>query len=622
MNPHELLKSGHNKITVTTIYPDCTHYFNIFVETTPKKYLQEFFHTINKYASVYCIQQITINDIDLSTVFERQNINDYILKNIVDKYTDLCIFPQFLLTSHPSTSFSIYKKLFCSLYMKHGKLFSTKSNIYRPITIDTITSLKFLDDIISVPLDFFDLSNNDSVSLDVLDHFKNDLIWEVVTRWFVKSATIDSIERFKQELDWNELSLNVMLTPQLFNNFKDFWKYESISSNALLNLDVLKEIQKTSHFQNLNWKSISKKIILNPDLITYFDGRWDWNFLCSNDSITPDILLYINNYPDKLNWDNLSHIYVNKKLTKDLLISFKDKWNFNILSLNKLLTSDLIIEFGIYTDSNSDGRWSLSGLYQNPVFINNLDLLKKHYHYLGESFLFSGSQFITSIDVIRFYRDNLNWNFISSNITNLSVDIIREFNTPISYWKWEYLGLNSDIGSKIDVLKEIVSILSTSSSGDSYDFFRNLSQNASLTDETIMEFCNSQKCLNSFFLSSNTCISRKIIKYFSLSEFWNKDLLSNNVAISKLTFQDYMELPLPKLSDPKNKFDYKIIYSKISLDNIPSEIIFSTLFFDYAVSSLDDKIKTVIKRNQDDFYQYNLNRYTIFDLASLIILFL
>jgi hypothetical protein len=380
-------------------------------------------------------------------------------------------------------------------------------------------------------------------------------------------------------------------------------------------LNILKEIEKTSYFKSLNWRAISETITLTSDLIRYFYGRWNWEDLSQNPTVSIEIM---REYVDSLDWNNISINYIEKLLTKDLLTEFQNKWNFKTLSINKSLTVDLIKEFGVYTNKTLEGRWNLERLCKNPVFVNNLDLVKT---YRSEIYFLEMSPCLKSIDVIREYKDVSNWFYISENIEMLNVNIILEF---LKYWDFKTLGNNSNIGSLTDVISEINTIL-IQDIDKLRDFWDALSNNPSLTEKTIIHFSEG-KYWNWARLSSNPSLSPRVIKYFFTANnqymgYRNIYSIDDNKALDKLTVEDYMELPSLNNKMP-SILASKISYSKISLPHIPSKIVFGTLFFDYACKDLNDMFSNTIKNSTNDFYIYNLDPYIISDLSKIITVFM
>jgi hypothetical protein len=215
--------------------------------------------------------------------------------------------------------------------------------------------------------------------------------------------SIEFIERYEDLWEWFYLAKNdeVMGNPEIRQHFYSrvseyIQDYEEMGKSGKSEAELLeaelKELSQHKEWQlrsseeidrtqNINWMRLSQNKILpwSPELIEKYKDKWEWKWLTMNQSI-PWNLELIKQFEDKIDWftdtgelvycvgtlsGNMSvpwdaeilstyrhrlnrsdvSIGQNAKWDIDLLIQFKDFWDYDILVLNQLIWEKVFPEF-------------------------------------------------------------------------------------------------------------------------------------------------------------------------------------------------------------------------------------------------------------------------------------
>ena len=215
----------------------------------------------------------------------------------------------------------------------------------------------------------------------------NDVIKE---RYFEKQ-----LKKYKNKLNWYELSYNPSLTPALIEKYIDKLNWYELSRNPSLTPTLIEK-----YIDKLNLPYLSQNPSLTPALIEKYEDKLDWSNLSHNPSLTPAL---IEKYKDKLDWDYLSQ---NPALTPALIEKYEYKLHWDRLSLNPSLTPALIEKY--------EDKLYWDGLSVNPS--------------LTPAF-------------IEKYKDKLYWDRLSRNPA-LTPALIEKYENKLS---WDELSLNPSL---------------------------------------------------------------------------------------------------------------------------------------------------------------------------------
>lgn len=156
------------------------------------------------------------------------------------------------------------------------KSFSQKDSFFP--TLRTLNLLKEKD------LDWDSISKRKELLYEVIVLYKHKLNWAILT----KSSHIDLsktkvLETFKDNLDWTIVSSDPQLTPSMENlkQFKDRVNWSVICKRR----DIVIDETFLDAFENkIDWKRISQNgtIVFTQELIDRYKYRWDWIALAEN----------------------------------------------------------------------------------------------------------------------------------------------------------------------------------------------------------------------------------------------------------------------------------------------------------------------------------------------------
>lgn len=257
------------------------------------------------------------------------------------------------------------------------------------------------------------------------DQYKWD--WDVISSTEKIDTKLESLEKYKDKINWELLSSNQILN-EIFNLgnkdlFSDFKSWINKVNTYLKTFENLWKFKVLSNISSINWQQ---------SIIENFISKWDWEVLSSEssrllsekdiDSNEKNVFRYseykLDKFADFINWHiisnrrdlEISEQFVIKHVKKDwdwdelsrnpmftpsldFLIEYSDKkWNWNNFSKAGWLTSD-------YIKKLADKDWDWENISKNRNFSFDIDLLK-----------------------ILNLKENVNWNEII-NSPNIKFDI-------------------------------------------------------------------------------------------------------------------------------------------------------------------------------------------------------
>jgi hypothetical protein len=356
--------------------------------------LTDIFNNIDFYWDWHYITQLLL----------KEGLND----NIIEKYADKLYWPLIIDEHYTEEDILLRNKL---------PIISTlvnSSNDYIHLTWEAITT--------KYPLYDF---NNAIESTFSDDQYKWN--WDVISSTEKIDTKLDSLEKYKEKIDWELLSSNQILN-EIFNLlnkdlFSDFESWINKVNTYLITFENLWKFKKLSNISSINWQQ---------SIIENFISKWDWEVLSSEssrllsekdkDSNEKNVFRYseykLDKFADFINWHiisnrrdlEISEQFVIKHVKKDwdwgelsrnpmftpsldFLIEYSDKkWNWNNFSKAGWLTSD-------YIKKLADKDWDWENISKNRNFSFDIDLLK-----------------------ILNLKENVNWNEIV-NSPNIKFDI-------------------------------------------------------------------------------------------------------------------------------------------------------------------------------------------------------
>ena len=193
-----------------------------------------------------------------------------------------------------------------------------------------IMNIKFIEKHIN-EIDFEDLGRNKHLNDDIINHFEERFDWDLLSLVYtfsdnmimkyhkrlnmklisIENLSIETIERFKEEINWTYLLLSQNITKKnvlkIINHYKDseYINWETLSNNKMMNGTFLNK------FKNyLNWTKISKWFNFSKSQLKRFKNRINWETFSNNNS-----KFILNDYESYLDLLNLTNVIRNNFLT-------------------------------------------------------------------------------------------------------------------------------------------------------------------------------------------------------------------------------------------------------------------------------------------------------------------
>ena len=174
----------------------------------------------------------------------------------------------------------------------------------------------------------------------------------------------------------------------------------SLSMYFINDVRVLRE-----NFDKINWLFLS--LNSNYDVIKFLEEHLEkinWSYLCINTS--PHIIPIVKKYPQLIDWDCLSY-------NENAIEFLTRKENIQYLNLNRFSLNPKSISFLSKPENNHMIRWNY--IYSNPnITIELIELGKKCSNTYPINWR-DISLHSTNINVLRTYKDKLDWSLLSKN---------------------------------------------------------------------------------------------------------------------------------------------------------------------------------------------------------------
>ncbi len=131
-------------------------------------------------------------------------------------------------------------------------------------------------------------------SADLLELLDKKIDWKqsYILRKIPPDFRLNILRTKTKQLNWKWLSrsLDINFTPELIDEFSDFWDWRELSKNTSLNIDV----NFLKRYKNkIDWKSISSNEAAIDMILEYPNSEsWDWYEVVANPGITYNALNY------------------------------------------------------------------------------------------------------------------------------------------------------------------------------------------------------------------------------------------------------------------------------------------------------------------------------------------
>ena len=237
---------------------------------------------------------------------------------------------------------------------------------------------------------------------------KKELFWSSIS--YSQKLNLEFIKRFKDDIDWYIISIHQKLNEKTISEFKDLVDWYMITLYQDLTEDFMEK-----YSDKLDWYWLSQEQFMTLEFIARNIDLLDWEMLPTNSRISfllNDGFVFL--FQNKPIWNNIGHM---EKVTQECLEQYYDKIPENAwidIFENKKLSIDFIKKYLNNNNCVSNDIWS--------SISENVDL---------------------SIEFIDEFKDNLDWDILSTNY-NFSKDNI------IKYKKY----LQLDSLSKNDIIND------------------------------------------------------------------------------------------------------------------------------------------------------------------------
>lgn len=165
---------------------------------------------------------------------------------------------------------------------------------------------------------------------------KKEWDWEYISEHATWISTQEGrnyyFNLFADSLDFGKLShrTDIELTEKVIERYdkKKQWDWNALVQNESINFSF--EYIDKHEDKPWNWHFLAHREGLPFDVVlSHKEKDWDWHYLSTLDIFVPsvDLLTYLAEHDYKIDWNSVSE---NKKLTGDVIDTFKDKINWNI----------------------------------------------------------------------------------------------------------------------------------------------------------------------------------------------------------------------------------------------------------------------------------------------------
>lgn len=133
------------------------------------------------------------------------------------------------------------------------------------------------------------------------DYFKNnykDNNYALECYFSNKNVTMEFLEEFLEEIDWNDIVFNSYLPLEFIEKYSDRIDWRFIWHNKNITIEFIEK-----YIKKVNWDVLSENKCLTLEFIEKHMDKLDWHGICKNSCITIE---FVEKYIDKIDWYSLS----------------------------------------------------------------------------------------------------------------------------------------------------------------------------------------------------------------------------------------------------------------------------------------------------------------------------
>lgn len=442
---------------------------------------------------------------------------------------------------------------------------------------------------------------NNALSQTVNDsNYKWD--WDVISSTTKIDTKLDSLKKYKGNINWTLLSSNPVLN-DIFNRFNkvlftntDNWKEFVI--NFLESFSSHWDFNKLSGISSITW---------NKDIVYKFIEKWDWDILSSSESKL---------LTEKESGSKKISIF---RYSRHKLSMFNDLINWEIISKRQ----DVAIPIEI-VEEFINRNWDWTELSKNPQFVITEEFLETHASKSWDWIHLSNANWLTHELLINLNHKPWNWLEISrnknlifgiellnilSNKTNVDWDSlvlsdnleiteesIKIFQTKQIDQLWDILSKSSCLFSEKDLLRRF---------RDKWNWSVLVElDKIDVNDTEILEEFESMLPWDTISKNSLFLPSVSVLKQFKDSLNWN--ILSRN-----------LELDFEILKEFKDYLDWKIVSKNSKIEFTLQKVKEFINYLDlYDLKTFNPSLTKDATDFIDTYLENNINQKFIFKLKN------
>ena len=425
----------------------------------------------------------------------------------------------------------------------HWKYFTSK---YISTTFDSLCSDKERENLIKEFQDYVNWNDLDSYFNDI--QFSEEFIEEFTAK---NKLSLDKIphsqklsesfiRKHKDIIDWHSIIYYQQhISEDFIREMIDYIDVKDLSHRKHMSDEFINEFK-----DQLDWDEVCQFSELSEKTIEKYEKYIVWSFWFSQNQVLSED--FMRKYKDKLHWDYLS---CSQKMSEDFIREFKDRVNITRRLGMQPLSEDFLEEF------HDKFNWTKVASCQKL----STDCIRRHEKeiFIGDHIMFDDDS-ILPIELIRKYKNNLNWVGISTN-HNLTEDFVEEFKNNI-YWDTlissnKYVSLSTEFLMKMKKYIPLSCLLEVKSFYKLYDIFKD--------DKNVIKILNKKidykylKCRD-----DNNRIARECYHYFKDRKLSLKEMIDE--FIERGIDESTNVLNRPDIKEGVSLFFIRDIYEMVS----------------------------------------------------------
>lgn len=308
----------------------------------------------------------------------------------------------------------------------------------------------------------WELLSSNHILNEIFNRLNKDLFSDFDT-W--KTKVIEYLERYTDRWDFNKLSKVTSITWQqsIVEKFVERWDWEVLSSESSR---LLSEKDKDSNEKNafryseykldkfedfINWQIISKRRDLKISeqfVAKHIKKDWDWDELSRNPMFTPGLDFLIEYSDKEWNWNNFSKV---EWLTSDYIKGLPDEdWDWENISKNRNFSFD--IDFLKILNLKENVDWNEIINSPNLKFdIESLKILTNKNINNFWNIISKSSRLVIDDDLLSRYRLNWNWNLLIeyNKIDINNIELLERYESSLP---WDAISSSTSFKASIEVI--------------------------------------------------------------------------------------------------------------------------------------------------------------------------